>query len=117
MSFQFYSNLISQASRRVAVGTFITGLGLIGFGILILLLPEFFAILSAFVFFIAGIGTCVTAFKIFAAQRRIDCLTAFDHRRHRQRNSGKERSPADASRRRDVLTNIKYRRVIHRRAR
>lgn len=72
MSFQFYSNVISQASRRLAGGIFATGLMLIGFGLLIYIMPKFFATLAAIVFFIAGIGTCITALKIFVAQRRIN---------------------------------------------
>ena len=72
MSFQFYSNVISQASRRIAGGIFATGLMLIGFGLLIYLMPKFFATLAAIVFFAAGIGTCITALKIFMAQRQID---------------------------------------------
>jgi uncharacterized membrane protein len=72
MSFQFYSNVISQASRRIAGGIFATGLMLIGFGLLIYIMPKFFATLAAIVFFITGIGTCITALKIFMAQRQID---------------------------------------------
>ncbi|MGB7581792.1 MAG: hypothetical protein WBL85_05020 [Sedimentisphaerales bacterium] len=72
MSFQFYSNVISQASRRIAGGIFATGLMLIGFGLLIYLMPKLFATIAAILFFVAGIGTCVTAVKIFAVQRRID---------------------------------------------
>lgn len=72
MSFQFYSNVISQASRRIAGGIFATGLMLIGFGLLIYLLPKFFATLAAIVFFVASIGTCTTALKIFAAQYRMN---------------------------------------------
>jgi CHASE2 domain-containing sensor protein len=72
MSFQFYSNIISQASRRLAGGIFAIGLVLIGFGLLIYLLPKLFATLAAMVFFVVGIGTCITAVKIFAAQRHID---------------------------------------------
>jgi len=72
MSFQFYSNVISQASRRIAGGIFATGLMLIGSGLLIYLYPKFFATLAAIVFFITGIGTCITALKIFLAQRQID---------------------------------------------
>ena len=72
MSFQFYSNVISQASRRLAGGIFTTGLMLIGFGLLIYMMPKFFATLAAMVFFAVGIGTCITALKIFMAQRRID---------------------------------------------
>ncbi|MGD0572965.1 MAG: hypothetical protein ABSB11_08070 [Sedimentisphaerales bacterium] len=72
MSFQFYSNVISQASRRIAGGIFATGLMLIGFGLLIYLYPKFFATLAAIVFFVTGIGTCTTALKIFAAQHRMN---------------------------------------------
>ncbi len=72
MSFQFYSNVISQASRRIAGGIFATGLMLIGFGLLIYLMPMLFATLAAIVFFVVGIGTCITALKIFAAQHRMN---------------------------------------------
>ena len=72
MSFQFYSNVISQASRRLAGGIFATGLMLIGFGLLIYLMPKLFATIAAIIFFVAGIGTCITALKIFMAQRQID---------------------------------------------
>jgi hypothetical protein len=72
MSFQLYSNVISQASRRLAGGIFTTGLMLIGFGLLIYVYPKFFATLAAIVFFAAGLGTCITALKIFAAQHRIN---------------------------------------------
>ena len=72
MSFQFYSNIISQTSRKIASGIFTTGLLLIGFGLLIYLYPKFFATLAAMVFFAVGLGTCITAIKIFAAQHRIN---------------------------------------------
>ena len=72
MSFQFYSNVISQASRRIASGIFTTGLLLIGFGLLIYVYPKFFATLAAMIFFVAGLGTCITALKIFAAQHRMN---------------------------------------------
>jgi len=66
---------MAQASRRVAASIFIVGLLLIGFGVIILALPEIFAFLAAAVFFIAGIGCGITAIKIFLAQRRLDKLT------------------------------------------
>ena len=72
MPFQFYSTILSQASKRLAGGILATGLTLIGFGLLIYLLPRVFATLAAMVFFIVGIGTCLTAIKIFAAQHRMD---------------------------------------------
>ena len=64
--------MLSQASRRLAGGILTTGLALIGFGLLIYLLPRVFATIAALFFFIIGAGACITAFKIFTAQRRID---------------------------------------------
>lgn len=72
MPFSFYSNIISQTSRRLAGGILATGLALIGFGLLIYLLPRVFATLAAIFFFITAGGACITALKIFAAQHRID---------------------------------------------
>ena len=72
MSFQFYSNIISQTSRKIASGIFTTGLLLIGFGLLIYLYPKFFATLAAMVFFAVGLGTCITALKIFSAQHQLN---------------------------------------------
>ncbi len=72
MSFRFYTNAVSQASRNFAAGLFIVGLLLIGFGFLVYILRELFAILFAAVFVIAGVGCGITAFKIFLAQRRLE---------------------------------------------
>lgn len=72
MPFRFYSNMLSQASRSVASGIMIVGLLLIGFGTLILALPELFAFLAAAVFFVAGAGCAIVAIKIFWMQRRLD---------------------------------------------
>lgn len=72
MSFQFYTNLISQASRRLAGGMFVTGLALISFGLLVYLLRDVFAIIAAGIFVFAGFGCAVTAVKIYFAQRRLD---------------------------------------------
>jgi len=78
MSFRFYTNAVSQASRRFAAGAFIVGLLLIGLGAVILALPEIFAFLAALVFFIGGIGCAVTAVKIFLAQRKLDKMQSDD---------------------------------------
>jgi uncharacterized membrane protein len=72
MNFHFYTNAISQASRKVASGIFIVGLVLVGFGVIILALPAIFAFLAAAVFFIAGLGCAITAVKIFLAQRKMN---------------------------------------------
>lgn len=76
MSFRFYTNMISQASRHIATGIFIVGLVLIGFGFMIYRFPRFFATLAAVVFFIAGIGCGITAVKIFLAQRKLDQINS-----------------------------------------
>jgi len=72
MPFQFYTNMLSRASRSVAAGIMIIGLLLIGFGTLIMALPELFAYMAAAVFFIAGLGCAIAAIKIFWIQRQID---------------------------------------------
>jgi len=84
MSFRFYTNAISQASRTVAAGIFIVGLLLIGFGVIIIALPEIFAFLAAAVFFIAGIGCGTTAIKIFLVQRRLDKFSSDDSQSYRK---------------------------------
>ena len=76
MNFSFYTNAISQASRRIAAGIFITGLLLIGFGVIIIALPELFATLAALLFFVAGFCCGVTAAKIFLAQIKIDKINS-----------------------------------------
>jgi hypothetical protein len=84
MSFRFYSNVISQVSRKVAAGIFVVGLLLIGFGIVIMALPEVFAFLAAAVFFIAGIGCGITAVRIFWAQRKLNKTSHRDSGAHRE---------------------------------
>ena len=84
MNFRFYTNAISQASRRAASGIFIVGLVLIGFGGIILALPEIFAFLAAAVFFIAGLGCAITAVKIFLAQRKFDKINNDDSQPYRK---------------------------------
>lgn len=71
MSFRFFTNMISQASRTVAASLSIVGLMLVGFGVVIAAFPEVFAYLAAAVFFVAGIGCVITAVKIFLAQREL----------------------------------------------
>ena len=84
MSFRFYTNAISQASKNVAAGIFIAGLLLIGFGFLIYVLKEIFAILVAIVFSVAGAGCLITAVKIFLGQRKIDKLASNDSEVYRK---------------------------------
>jgi hypothetical protein len=82
--FRFYTNAVSQASKSIAKGIFIVGLLLVGFGILILALPELFAMLAAAVFFIVGAGCVGTAVKIFLAQRRLSKISSGDSEDYRE---------------------------------
>jgi len=76
MSFRFYTNAISQASRNFAAGLFVTGLLLIGFGFLVYILRDLFAIFASIVFFVAGVGCGITAVKIFWALRKLDKINS-----------------------------------------
>ncbi len=78
MAFRFYSNMLSQASRTLAASILMVGLLLIGFGTLIMALPELFAFLAAGVFFLAGVVCAITAVKIFWTQRRFDKQMSHD---------------------------------------
>ncbi len=86
MNFRFYHNVISQTSRNFATGLFITGLLLIGFGFLVFVLRDLFAILAFIVFFVVGIGCSTTAIKIFLAQRKLDKLDSDDGTMEFRRN-------------------------------
>jgi len=71
MGFKFHISAVSRLSRTVAGAIFVTGLGLIGFGFMIYLLPELFATLAAIVFFFAG-GCCtIAALRILFTRRRL----------------------------------------------
>jgi hypothetical protein len=72
MPFRFYNSAVSQATRGIATGIFVVGLLLVGFGMLILKMPEIFALLAAGIFFLAGSGCALTAIKIYFAQRAMD---------------------------------------------
>ena len=84
MSFRFYTNVISQASRNFAAGLFITGLLLIGFGFLVYVLRDLFAVLASIVFFVAGIGCGITAVKIFWAQHKLDKMSSDEPQGYRE---------------------------------
>jgi len=84
MSFRFYTNVISQASRNFAAGLFISGLLLIGFGFLVYILRDLFAVLASIVFFIAGIGCGITAVKIFWILHKLDKAASDDSEPYRE---------------------------------
>ena len=75
MPFRFYSTILSQASRRLAGGMFLAGLGLISFGLLVYWLRDIFAFIAAGLFVFVGLGCAVTAVKIYFAQRRLDKMS------------------------------------------
>ena len=84
MSFSFYTNAISQASKNFAAGLFVTGLLLIGIGLLVYILRDLFAVLASIVFFVAGVGCGITAVKIFWMQRRLDKINSGDSHGYRE---------------------------------
>jgi hypothetical protein len=51
---------------------FITGLLLVGFGLLVYWLREVFAFIAAAIFVFTGFGCAATAVKIYILQRRLD---------------------------------------------
>lgn len=70
MFFRFESNSFSKAGKNIAKGSLITGLLLIGFGMLVFILRDIFAFLAAAIFFMAGFSAIGYAIKIFMATRK-----------------------------------------------
>ena len=60
------------------------GLLLIGFGFLVYILRDLFAVLAAIVFFVTGIGCGITAVKIFWAQHKMDKAMSDDAEPYRK---------------------------------
>jgi hypothetical protein len=71
MFFKFQSDTFSQAGKSLAKGSLITGLLLIGFGMLVFILRDLFAFLAAAIFFMAGFSAIVYAVKLFWASRKM----------------------------------------------
>jgi len=84
MSFNFYTNAVSRASRGLAATIFILGLILIGFGFLIYVLRDLFAILFSIIFCIAGVGCAITAVRILWAMRKFGKINSDDSSAHRE---------------------------------
>ena len=84
MNFNFYTNAVSRASRGLAATIFILGLILIGFGFLIYVLRDLFAILFSIIFCIAGVGCAVTAVRILWAMRKFDRINSDYSEPHRE---------------------------------
>jgi hypothetical protein len=64
--------MVSQTSRNAMAGVFVVGLLLIGFGFLIWVLREVFAILFAAIFCAAGLICIVTAIKMLWSFRKFN---------------------------------------------
>jgi len=82
MIFRYYTNAVSNATKPLAKGIFVVGLLLTGFGILVYVLREVFAVIAAAIFIAAGFGCCFTAIKIFWQSRKFqqkinDTTTAY----------------------------------------
>jgi len=76
--------LISSASRSVAAGVFTTGLALIGFGLMIYLMPRLFAALIAVILFVAGLGCMITAGRIFLSRKKLDKINSDGSQAYRE---------------------------------
>ena len=69
MTFKFYSNPFSQITKGFSKGLFVVGLLLIGFGTLVWILKEVFALIAAAIFMLAGLACCTNAVRLYFASR------------------------------------------------
>ena len=67
----FQGNPFQQATRGLAKGSLVMGLLLIGFGMLVFVLRDLFAILAAGLFFLAGFSAIGYAIRLFIAQHKM----------------------------------------------
>ncbi|MFA6187037.1 MAG: hypothetical protein WC770_07500 [Phycisphaerae bacterium] len=70
MVFRYYSNPFSQITKGFSKGLFVVGLLLIGFGTLVWVLKEVFALIAAAIFMLAGVGCCTNAIRLYFASRK-----------------------------------------------
>ncbi len=84
MFFRHYTDAVSNMTKGLAKGIFTVGLLLMGFGALILLFPEFFAMLVGIIFIAAGIGFSITAIKIIWKNRTLRHYQSDDYRKNVQ---------------------------------
>lgn len=66
-----FSNHVSQVTKGLAKGSLLLGLLLIGFGMLVFILRDLFALLAAAIFFIGGFSSIGYAIKLFIAAHRV----------------------------------------------
>ena len=67
----FLSSVMPQAAKNIAKSSFIVGLFLIGFGMLVFILRDLFALLAAGLFFLSGFSAMVYAVKIYLSARKM----------------------------------------------
>ncbi len=68
----FFSDHLSEATKGLAKGSVIIGLLLIGFGMLVFVLRDLFALLAAALFFLAGFSAICYGIKLFWAFRKMN---------------------------------------------
>ena len=61
-------NPFRQATQGLAKGALVTGLFLIGFGMLVFILRDLFAFIAAAIFFMAGFSAIAYALRLFILQ-------------------------------------------------
>jgi hypothetical protein len=71
MSLNFYANMFSRGQRKVRNWFFIIGVLLVGFGLLIWLLRDLFALLFAAFFASLGVASIVIAIRMFWSGSRM----------------------------------------------
>jgi hypothetical protein len=71
LRFFFSQDPFSQATKGLAKGSLITGLFLIGFGMLVFILRDIFAFLAAAIFFMAGFSAIGYAIRLYLAMRKL----------------------------------------------
>lgn len=69
--FFYRGNPMPSATGTMAKGSLLTGLFLIGFGMLVFILRDLFAFLAAAVFFMAGFSAIGYAIRLFLLQHKM----------------------------------------------
>ncbi len=68
----FMQDGVSRATKGIAKGSFFFGLVLIGFGMLVFVLRDIFALLAAAIFFVSGFSAICYGCKLFWAARKFN---------------------------------------------
>ena len=73
-----------QITKGMAKGSFVLGLLLIGFGALVFILRDIFALLAAAIFFIAGLSAISYAIKLLITMHKMKKNTSNPHSAYRE---------------------------------